>query len=74
MMWRLRKNFEAKVKELEINPRVKDVIDLILLLLLFFFLFFGEILTKSMCQETRCYFGITVFATESCDISTMCFP
>ena len=69
-------NFEAKVKELEINPRVKDVIDLILLLLLllFFFLFFGEILTKSMCQETRCYFGITVFATESCDISTMCFP
>jgi hypothetical protein len=36
-------NFEAKVKELEINPRVKDVIDLILLLLLFFFLFSGEI-------------------------------
>jgi hypothetical protein len=67
-------NFEAKVKELGINSRVKDVIDLILLLLLFFFLFSGEILTKSMCQETRCYFGITVFATESCDISTMCFP
>lgn len=33
-------NFEPKVKELEINPRVKDVIDLILLLLVFFFLFF----------------------------------
>jgi hypothetical protein len=65
-------NFEAKVKELGINSRVKDVIDLILLL--FFFLFSGEILTKSMCQETRCYFGITVFATESRDISTMCFP
>jgi hypothetical protein len=28
------------MKELEINSRVKDVINLILLLLLFFFLFF----------------------------------
>ena len=37
-------NFEPKVKELEINPRVKDVIDLILLLLLllFFFLFLAK--------------------------------
>jgi hypothetical protein len=74
VMWRLRKNFEAKVKKLEVNCRVKDVIDLFLLLFFSFFFFFGEILTKSMCQETRCYFGITVFATESCDISTMCFP
>lgn len=33
-------NFEAKVKELEINSCLKDVIDLVLLLLLSLFLFF----------------------------------